>query len=541
MRTLLKLVTTFMIIVLCSCSTNVTSTIKEQDLSLNKNEFIYTINARATIGDISPFIYGVNLKEGYSNTKNDYSTMVRLGGNRLTAYNWENNASNAGADWNNSSDSYMLTMVDGSSNEPGSVASTFIKNCFANNRTPLFTIPICYYVAADKDGIVDKTAKEDPSRWKINVPQKNATFSINPNLIDDYVYADECVNFITRMAGGRGKVYYCLDNEPDLWQSTHPLICIDHISCKDFVNRTIDYAKAIKDVDPEAKIFGFVSYGYSGFSSFSNASDWSEVKFQGNYDWFIDYYLDQIAKASRIYGKSLIDVLDVHWYPEAKGDNRVNQNWANTENDKAARLQAPRSLWDVTYKENSWITNLKKYKLPLLPYLKKSIDKYSPNMKIAITEFNYGGYDDITGAIALADVLGVFGKYDIFAACHWGNPGLYGNVAYKLYRDYDNNGSSFGSYRLDATINKSWVNTSIYASASDKDCKQIHLITTNKFKNDEIIGKFIIDSDNQYTKAVVYYVSKDSNKIQYSNNLIIDNNVMKYTIPAMSIAHIVLE
>src|SRR5690242_13588733 len=45
---------------------------------------------------ISRFIYGVNqsLDGALSNL-----TFTRLGGNRWTAYNWENNASNAGNDY----------------------------------------------------------------------------------------------------------------------------------------------------------------------------------------------------------------------------------------------------------------------------------------------------------------------------------------------------------------------------------------------------------------------------------------------------------
>ena len=45
---------------------------------------------------ISPLIYGVNSMSDLSTNR---PTMLRPGGNRWTAYNWENNASNAGSDW----------------------------------------------------------------------------------------------------------------------------------------------------------------------------------------------------------------------------------------------------------------------------------------------------------------------------------------------------------------------------------------------------------------------------------------------------------
>src|ERR1019366_9040449 len=60
---------------------------------------------------ISPGIYGIN---ALANGKAPYlaadSAMLgsdRMGGNRMTGYNWENNFSNAGSDWQFNSDNWM--------------------------------------------------------------------------------------------------------------------------------------------------------------------------------------------------------------------------------------------------------------------------------------------------------------------------------------------------------------------------------------------------------------------------------------------------
>ena len=53
--------------------------------------FINTGTGRAAI---SPYIYGSNQ---YLTDTENWAT-IRLGGNRMTGYNWENNASNAGND-----------------------------------------------------------------------------------------------------------------------------------------------------------------------------------------------------------------------------------------------------------------------------------------------------------------------------------------------------------------------------------------------------------------------------------------------------------
>lgn len=506
----------------------------------NENGFVYRVDATHTIGKISPYIYGNNLDFDFSHTEADLATMVRFGGNRTTAFNWENNASNAGSDWKHSSDNYIPnSMVKGSNADiPGSAASTFITNCLSAGQRPLYTVPMIYSLSADKKGEVKEG---DSSRWVDNIARKNAPFSLVPDLNDGAVYADELVNFLTHTAGGNGKISYALDNEPDLWHSTHPRICKSHISCAELIERTVDFAGAIKDVDPQAEVFGFVSFGYSGFNTFNNAPDWSQAKSAGGYNWFIGYFIDKIARASNKAGKNLVDVLDIHWYPEAKGDNRVNQSSANTDADKAARLQSPRSLWDETYKENSWITQQKNYMLPLIPKVKESIEKYSPGMKLAFTEFNYGGYEDITGTIALAEVLGVFGKYDVYAANHWSSPGTYGLAAYNLYRNYDGARSTFGDYRLDCSINKTWVNTGLFASAKDESCKELHLIVSNKFSKDKIEAKFVLTSDNNYSSAIVYYISEGSPEILKSEPIPVEGNRFVYSLPAMTVAHIVVK
>ena len=58
----------------------------------------FTLNSGENVKTISPWIYGSN------STNIANRTFDRSGGNRMTGYNWENNASNAGADWYHHSD-----------------------------------------------------------------------------------------------------------------------------------------------------------------------------------------------------------------------------------------------------------------------------------------------------------------------------------------------------------------------------------------------------------------------------------------------------
>lgn len=504
----------------------------------NGCKFVIKVEAMMAGHEISPYIYGSNVIRGISHRKNDLSTLVRLGGNRSTGFNWETNASNSGRDWHHGSDDYMAErVVEGSQGDvSGSVVATFVRNCIKRGQTPMVTIPICHYVAADKNGEV---APGDSSRWVKNIAAKSSPFSLLPDTTDRAVYADECVNFLTDVAGGKGRIIYGLDNEPSLWHRTHPRLCPEQITCKEFMMRTINFARAIKKVDSEAIVAGFVSFGYTGFNTFNGASDWDSIKATNGYDWFLDYFLDEISKTMDPDGHRAVDVLDIHWYPEARGDKRIIDDDADSPADRDARLQAPRSLWDSTFKEKSWITSMPVYYLPLLPKVKASIDRYCPGLKLAFTEFKYGGDNDISGAIALADVLGLFGRNDIYAACHWSSTEAFGNAAYKLYLDYDGQGASFGSYVLECRSDMPSAVGSVYASASDKDCSDIHIMLINKSELEEISGHFVINSAASFDKAVVYYVTGDSPEIEWANVSISSDNTFSYSLPPLSVAHIV--
>jgi mannan endo-1,4-beta-mannosidase len=235
-------------------------------------------------------------------------------------------------------------------------------------------------------------------------------------------------------------------------------------------------------------------------------------------------------------------VLDIHWYPEARGDNRITETNANTTADKLARVQAPRTLWDNNYTENSWIGQWFGAYLPLIPRLKESIDEFYPGTKLAFTEFSYGGENDITGAIAMADVLGIFGKYDVYFGSYWqlDSPSNYISAAYKIYRNYDGNNSAFGDNSVPSVTNDS-VSTSVYGSVDDTG-NEIHLIVINKKLNESVNGNFSISSQNNIQSGSVWKLDGNSFEIAEINPVInITNNSFSYTLPAGSVCHFVLE
>src|SRR5690606_36395816 len=101
----------------------------------------------------------------------------------------------------------------------------------------------------------------------------------------------------------------------------------------------------------------------------------------------------------------------------------------------------------------------------LLPRLQDKIDDHYPGTRLAITEYSYGGGAHISGGIAQADVLGIFGRHGLFAATTWrldeDQRFIYG--AFDMFRNFDGNGGSFGDTRIRATTSDI-ESTSVYAS-----------------------------------------------------------------------------
>jgi len=512
----------------------------------------YNINTTANKTPISKYVYGSNFGGG-----TDY-TIRRSGGNRLTAYNWENNWSNAGSDWNYSNDQYMS-----SSPIPGKAITDFVDQCVSQGQDSIVTLQMADYVSAPFYKEINLATEAAPSMyfypvvpWKGDLPFCDPPGS--PDTSDGVVYMDEFVNFLVWKYGysgsGNGVKFYNLDNEPDLWSdgnrgATHPEVHHAKPTCLEIKDKGSVMSYAVKLVDPNAQILGPVSYGFAGYLDFQGASDWQSVK--GSRPWFISYYLDEMRYMSNsVAGIRLLDVLDVHWYPEAQdgAGHRILQS-INTQEMYNARMQAPRTLWDddyvyphMTYPDGevSWLNDgwTAQY-LPLIPRLKADIAQYYPDTNLAITEYAYGPETHWSTGIATADFLGICGKYGVYITNYWGN-GSYVDAAIKIYRNYDGAHSKFGDMNVVASMSNK-VDSSIYASVFNGYTCEMHLIVINKNQSNAISGTFNITSPQTFNSGRVWKFDNTSSNISETTAISsITNNQFVYTIPARTVCHMVL-
>ena len=496
----------------------------------------FTIDATSPRSPISPYIYGSNtIEQANGKDREPGLQLYRQGGNRLTTYNWENNASNAGTDWGpNESDGYLSNSAT-----PGLTATQAVDQAHSRGAAELLTIPINDYVAADKDGIVTEKASSASTRWIQNEATKPSALSLTPSLTDHAVYQDEFVNFITQkyssdLAAGKD-IFYSLDNEPALWPSTHPLLHPSPTTYAEMADKTTRFASMIKKEAPSALVFGAVAYGFNEFVNLQNAPD-------ANGRNYLDFLLTTAKQAEVTAGHRVMDVLDLHWYPEATGGGMrvANSNSATpSQAEIDARVQAPRSLWDASYKESSWISDYLSGPINLIPSVKKQIATNYPGTKLSFSEYFYGGGKHISGGIAQADVLGIFGREGVFAATLWpigidGTSFVYGG--FDMFLNYDGAGHHVGSLSLSANTSDN-TKTSVYAM-TNSNTTELDIVAINKTTKPISVTTTI--AHGSYTSASAYQLTSVKATPVAAATPTIQGNIVSMTLPALSVTTFVL-
>lgn len=497
-----------------------------------------SIDVKASVKPISPLIYGAN-----NATTN--ATAIRWGGNRTSAYNWENNFSNAGADYNHISDRFF-TIGATNSTTPALPILNMVNTANARKQYTLVTLQAAGYVSRDANGEVFSAEKAPSNRWDSVMFRKNAEFTLSPDLTDGYVYIDEMINYLNNKLGvvGNGGIdAFAIDNEPALWGTTHPRIRPAAISHAEVFYKTTELGKVIKEISPKAEVYGPMFYGWWDAKNFAGLG----YPLNKGYAWYVDFYLDSLQKIETSLNMRILDVLAVHWYPEAIGNVTLKrivdlgQNNAPTAEELVApdmvqaRLQAPRSLWDESYKELGNI-NLSE-SLRLIKRLQSSINTFYSGTKLAFTEFKYDAEFHFSGGLALADVLGVFGKEGVYMASKW-DPinDDFGGSAYKLYLNYNNQGGAFGNVSVDAQTNDNAV-LSTFASIDENN--NLHIIVINKSDAQKTTDFSI--ANGYYSHGEVYgFDQTDKTLRQFTAIPSIINNSFTYSLPAYSASHMVL-
>ena len=424
------------------------------------------VDAAANRHAISPYIYGMNFAdEGLAAELR--LPVRRWGGNATTRYNWRTDTSNHAADW------YFENIPNDNANPAvlpdGSSSDQFVESNRRVGAETLLTVPLIGWTPRGRAyGCGFSVAKYGPQTsvdpWRSDCGNGirgngSAVGGNDPSDVSDAITPLFVQQWMQHLIGrygtaaGGGVRLYNLDNEPMLWADTHRDVHPNPPGYDELRDRTVAYASAIKAADPGAATlgpaeWGWTGYFWSGLDAAPGGAWWNnplDRLAHGNVP-LVAWYLQQLRAASQQAGVRLLDYLDLHYYPQAAG---VSLSGAGDPATQARRLRSTRALWDPSYTDESWINE----PVQLLPRMRAWVAANYPGTKLAIGEYNWGAPEHVNGALAQADVLGIFGREGLDLATLWDPPTAIQPLAYafRMYRNYDGAGAGFGDTGLDAT------------------------------------------------------------------------------------------
>ncbi|MGB9458635.1 MAG: glycoside hydrolase family 44 protein [Bryobacteraceae bacterium] len=557
------------------------------------------VDATASRHPISPLIYGINEWPSYNSsthvwTDSGMSEAMRVGvrrwgGDNATSYNWQLDIKNNDSDW------YFTTYVVGDG-----VNSTFDLFHEQNLRTgtvSLGTVPVLDWTPKLISGQplvfnAPMSCSFAVARYGAQIPSNAANCAASPyggncavdpydtacgsgvsaatgqNIVNDPsdvyekitpAFAAQWVQSIVSKYGPAnlgGVQMWSLDNEPEWWDNVHMDMYHQPATYDDMLKRDIATAQVVKAADPTALITGPVPGGWSGmlFSKADMDSGWSTPPYcywrnpvdqnaHGGQPWLV-YYLQQMQQFEQQNGYRLLDYLDVHGYITPPG---VGFDNTTTAANTALRLTSTRAFWDPTYIVPGF-TNCSGYSdangnqvaPALIPTMHGWVNQNYPNTKLAITEYNWGALEDITGAVAQADILGIFGREQIDMATLWPDGsftlGVPGSYAFQIFLNYDGLGSQFGETSVSATGNPDVL--SIFAA--QRHDSALTVLVLNKTASAITDSISLKDFTPAATAQVWQYSASNLNAIVRQADLGVSGGSISTTFPAYSMTLFVI-
>lgn len=515
---------------------------------------------------ISPYIYGFNDygvdAAGQAFIKEVKIPVIRWGGNATSRYNWKVDAVSSAADWY--FENYSQENDKSRTLPDGSTFDLFVERNRANGAESIGTIPLMGWVVKDRERRWGFSVAKYGAQAKVDPWQTDAGNGVKPDGKTNITGNDPhdtsmevqpafMLEWVQHLAANYGSAsqggvrFYELDNEPDWWFGTHRDIHPNPATYDEVRDQGYLYGSAIKLGDPTAQIMGPVSSGW--WSALYMSADW--VSGWSTYPWkwwanpldrkahgdlpFVEWYLQEMRRYEVEHGVRILNYLDIHGYITPPD---IAFQSAGDAAKQALRLESTRGLWDPSYQvpDNDMIGDPTTHGyLYFIPRMREWIAKAYPGTKTAITEYNWGALDHLNGALAQADILGIFGREQLDLATIWAPPKPQepGAFAYRLYRNYDGAGSQFGDVAVSANSDNQSL-LAVYAAQRNTD-RILTLVIINKSTTD-LESRITFSGFSPPGDAKVYqYSGANLNAIVRQPDLPFQAEGLTATFPASSV------
>lgn len=395
-----------------------------------------TVNVDAAVKrNISPYIYGKNnnLSDNpASPTKAADWKMMReaglrftreYGGNNGTKYNWRLKLSSH-PDWYNNVyahnwDYAAKTLQDSMPSAQGmwgfqligKAASTTVANFddYKYNSSTWWT-GVNQNLAGG--GVVNtsggpKAQKEgDPNLYLVNWNADSTTALL------DHWFGSKGLGY------DKNKLqYWTMDNEPEIWNGTHDDIMPTQLSAEAFMQAYFAVAKKARARYPGIKLVGPIPATEWQWYAWDN----KKIEVNGKSYVWLEYFIKRIAEEQKATGIRLLDVIDIHSYPNENKDEDI--------------VQLHRIYFDTTYvypgangvkttSPSGWDNSINKEFI--FERCNRWMNQYmgaNHEVNFAVSEYGFTNSNANVTALSYASMLGTFAEHnvDYFTPWYWHN------------------------------------------------------------------------------------------------------------------------
>ena len=481
-----------------------------------------TVNVLTDRHPISPYVYGGAYPQDAPTITDSGLSVVRWGGNATSTYNWQLHTDNADNDW---------YFEDFNYSEIGDAdSSQFIQDVKTAGSNPLMTMVMLPWVA--------QSAENNNGHWSFSVAKYGAQCSADPYnsdagnglktdcstpltadpndaylpLLDQpgssdppgSVYRNQWAAALAT-AFGSAPHFYDMDNEVDIWGSTHRDIHPSPSAYNELRDTYLAEARALKTWDPAAIRLGPVGCCWWFYWNGANNNDKAA---HGGVD-FLPWWLNEVYWQDQIAGARSVDVFDIHAYPDTPDTSSFT-----TAQKQALAVRIYRDYWDPTYVSESssinqpWATQIQPNRtIPFrIPRMRALLNTIYPNTPLSITEWSAEivSASDFSTALGDADAYGILGRERVYLASRWTSPSPTNPnyLALKLFTNYDGAHHGFGTLSV-SDIND--ADPSLFSSyaALNSTGTALTVLVLNKDPQNTVSAQFALDSFN--AKNVVSY------------------------------------
>jgi hypothetical protein len=481
-----------------------------------------TVDVLADRHPISPYVYGGAYPQNAATITDSGTSVVRWGGNATSTYNWQLHTDNADNDW---------YFEDFNYTEIGDAdSSQFVQDVKAAGSNPLMTMVMLPWVA--------QSAENNNGHWSFSVAKYGAQCSVDPYNSDagnglktdcataltadpndayfpllDQPGSRDPANSVYRnqwaaalaTAFGSAPHFYDMDNEIDIWGSTHRDIHPNPSAYNELRDTYLAEARALKTWDPAAIRLGPVSCCWWFYWNGANNND---KPAHGGLD-FLPWWLNEVYWQDQVAGTRSVDVFDIHAYPDTPDTSSFT-----TAQKQALAVRIYRDYWDPTYVSEAssinqpWATQIQPNRtIPFrIPRMRALLNTIYPNTPLSITEWSAEIVSpaDFSTALGDADAYGILGRERVYLASRWTapNPANPNYLALKLFTNYDGAHHGFGTMSVSDIHDADPDLFSSYA-ALNSNGTTLTVLVLNKDPQNTVSVQFAFDSFTP--KSVVSY------------------------------------